>query len=280
MTSKILGLCFMGLNILLIVIISEPVTSAPNGSWSVNQVGNEIQIAYGSGIDFPQYGVLHLTDSYLRMNYGPGSGWGTSIVLMPAFWSSGTYHHGAPISATWQTVNQDLVLSITGTIASLNVSSTVTISPPISSMISAIVVTTVTGNIPIDSKPGEAFKPATLSSMHISSTQWDAQAVYADCYLYPIPSSGWVIQPPVITQFFGIQGGTSSWKINAPSIDITLDQPLQVTGWITPSINPNDDNVGFWAASDTLMHTYTYKITASPSVIPHCWFLPVIGKNY
>ncbi len=51
-------------------------------SWSVTQRGSIIEIAYGNGTDFPQYAALHLESSYLRMNYGPDSGWGTSVILL------------------------------------------------------------------------------------------------------------------------------------------------------------------------------------------------------
>ena len=55
-------------------------------AWSVSRNGNILEISYGSDSDYPQYAALHLDSSYLRMNYGPGSGWGTSVVLFPSFW--------------------------------------------------------------------------------------------------------------------------------------------------------------------------------------------------
>jgi hypothetical protein len=43
----------------------------------------------------------------------------------------------------------------------------------------------------------------------------------------------------LICHHFGLLGGTSSWKTNAPTIQVTLDRSLQVTGWVTQDINPN-----------------------------------------
>lgn len=51
-----------------------------NTTWSVRQNGDIVEIAYGSGTDFPQDAALHLDSSYFRMNYGPDSGWGTSVI--------------------------------------------------------------------------------------------------------------------------------------------------------------------------------------------------------
>src|SRR5438105_471737 len=43
-------------------------------TWSVSPNGNNLQIDYGSGASFPQYGALDVTSGYFRLNYGPGSG--------------------------------------------------------------------------------------------------------------------------------------------------------------------------------------------------------------
>jgi len=246
----------------------------------VTQSGNILQIAYGTGTDFPQYGALDLDSSYFRLNYGPTSGWGTSVILLPAFWSDGHYYQGAPITAAWQVEGPDLVLSIMGTIASLQVSSQVRLSPPADNTITAQATIEVDGSVPLDPRPGEAFKPVMLSSMHISPTMWDTQAAYADCRTFSIPESGWIVQPPVIAHIFGLQGGTSDWKTNAPTIEVTLDRPLQITGWVTPSNDPNDDNVGFWAASDEALPSWSFKVMAVPAPQVRCLSLPVVLKNY
>lgn len=241
-----------------------PVTS----TWNVSQNGHILQIAYGSGASYPQYGALDVSSGYFRLNYGPGSGWGTSIALLPAFWSKtacapGGYCQGAPVTPFWRVVGADLAIMLQGTIGGLHVSTSMRLLPPTKNSITAQVVTTVQGSVSLDKRPGEAYKPVMLSSMHISSSQWDAQFAYAGGNTIAFPASGWIVQPPVNAQNFGLQGGTSSWKTNAPTVKITLDRSLQVTGWLTADNNPNDDNVGFWPATDTVLPSWSYVIVVS-----------------
>ncbi|GIV18753.1 MAG: hypothetical protein KatS3mg023_0504 [Armatimonadota bacterium] len=235
-------------------------------TWLVRQRGTVLEIAYGGGSQFPQYAALHLDSSYFRMVYSPQSGWGTSVVLMPAFWSGGRYYQGAPVTASWRTEGNDLLLSLSGKIASLQVSLEVRLSPPAkNSLLARVRTLSVTGNVALDNRPGEAFKPVMLSSMHISATQWDTRLTYVEGRLYNLPSSGWVIYPARSASRFGLIGGTSSWKTNAPTVEVVLRQPkpLQVTGWVTYSTNPNDDNVGFWAASSQVLREWQYILRAT-----------------
>lgn len=233
-------------------------------SWSVTQRGSIVEVAYGKGADFPQYAAIHLESGYFRMNYGPESGWGTSIILLPSFWENGAYYQGAPISYTWRTEGSDLLFSFAGNISNLNVSGIIRIAPPSQNLLSAIISVNVDGNAELDNRPSEAFKPVMLSSMHISPSIWDAQLAYVASQPFEIPEKGWIIQPSVEGTVFGLKGGTSDWKTNAPTIEVTLDQSLQITGWVTPSSNPNDDNVGFWAASDQIIRSWQYTVVAKP----------------
>ncbi len=43
-----------------------------------------------------------------------------------------------------------------------------------------------------------------------------------------------------------------------PTVEIMLDQSRQITGWATSSNDPNDDNIGLWAATDTVLPTWSY----------------------
>ncbi|HLX57601.1 MAG TPA: hypothetical protein VKR83_11290 [Ktedonobacteraceae bacterium] len=241
-------------------------TNKTTNTWSVSQNGIILQIGYGSGTNFPQYAALDLSSSYFRMVYSMASQWGTSIVLLPALWSSVScptdYCQGAAITASWHTVGSNLLLSIKGTIATLNVSSVVTLTPPANNVFVTQVSTIVTGSVILDNRPGEAFKPLMLSSMHISSTQWDSQEAFIGDQTYSYPSSGWIIQPPITTSDFGLQGGTSSYKTNASTVEITLNQARQVTGWVTASNNTNDDNIGFWCATSKVLPSWSFSITA------------------
>jgi hypothetical protein len=252
-------------------IVTRTVTVTPTPiilSWSVSRSGNIVQIGYGSSASSPQYGALDVNSGYLRLNYGPGSGWGTSIILLPAFWSvkscaPGGYCQGAPVVPAWQIRGAMLVITITGVIGGLHVGTTVQFSPPAHNTITAQVATTVQGSVTLDNRPGEAFKPVMLSSMHESSTQWDARLAYAGGSNYAFPASGWILQPPVNAQAFGLLGGTSSWKTNAPTIQVTLDRTLQITGWASQDSNPNDDNVGYWCATNQVLSAWSYTIVAT-----------------
>lgn len=244
--------------------------SAGLSSWSVRAVGSDLQIGYGSSVSYPQYASLDLSSSYFRLVPSTIANWGTSAILLPAFWSSTTTCppagscQAAPVRARWSVSGGTLILSITGTIGGLAVSLTVRLDPPANNQIVAHVSAQVSGSVTLDvsNHPWEAFKPVMLSSMHVSSTEWDAQTAGAD-RSYPLPSCCWIIDPPVTASAFALIGGTSAWKVNAPSIHVTLDRALPVTGWVTSDTNPNDDNVGFWAASTTVLPSWSYQITAT-----------------
>ena len=236
-----------------------------SADWTVDKLNDEVRIFHKLGTQFPQYGVLHLNDSYFRLNYGPGSGWGTSVILMPAFWSGGFYNQGARVNVSCRFVNTLLELTITGTIKTLNVTEKVKVSHPTSTSISATVTASVTGNVQIYSRPGEAFKPVTLSSMHISSTQWDTNKACVGTQCFSIPKSGWVIPSTktLTSTNFKLAGGTSAWKTNAPTVVISnLNTARRITGWVTDLSDPNEDNVSFWAAADNVLSSWSYKIMA------------------
>jgi hypothetical protein len=249
---------------LLIALLLSGCSSGGGGGlrWVATPSGNILQLAYGSDTDFPQYGALHVSSGYLRLIPSRTSGWGTSVILLPSFWTGGTYHQGAPLTVTPVRDGDDLLLIFTAVIDGLSVNGRARISPPENGEIRAVVNITVTGTVTLDNRPGEAFKPVMLSSMHISDTQWDAQAGFVGLQNAPLPANGWILNPPVDGQTFGLTGGTSAWKANAPTVEITLDQPRPITGWVTASADPNDDNLGFWAASDTVLASWSYTIVA------------------
>jgi len=240
---------------------------AASSSWVVTPDTGLIHIAYGSEGSYPEYTALHLSSGYFRVNYGPASGWGSSVILLPAFWSAaacpGGYCQGAPVSEHHEVSGADLVLVVTGNIGGLSVTSTVQLSPPTGNRLVVHVSTSVAGTVVLDSRPGEAFKPVMVASMHESTSIWDARSAYVGSSTVVFPGSGWITQPPVDATSFGLRGGTSSWKVNAPTIGIGLDRSMPVTGWVTASNDPNADNVGFWCATDTVLASWSYTITAS-----------------
>jgi len=236
-----------------------PAPATPASSWTVTRAGDIVQAAYGSGTSYPQYVALHAS-GYLRLVCGPGCTWGTTVVIVPALWSGGVYYQGAPTTASWTTENGDLLISYSATIAGLAVTGQVRVSPPGVDSISATVTVNVAGSVALDARPGEAFKPLMLSSMHVSASAFDTPAAFVDSRVVPIPAAGWILQPAQTTTLWGLHGGTSSWKQNAPAVEVTMDRALPVTGWVTSSSNPNDDNVGFWNASDQVLTSYQYRL--------------------
>lgn len=272
-----LRLFFLLLALVILASCSAPsasVKAASGGNtsakrWNVSQNSNILQIGYGSGTSFPQYGALDLDSSYFRLVYNTSSGWGTSLILFPVFWSKKSCPppglcQSAKVTATWQVTKSDLVLSLAGTIGNLKVSSTVDLAPPANNAIIAHITTNVRGQVQLDNRPGEAFKPVMLSSMHISATQWDSQAAFIGNQTYSLPQKGWVLQSPILTKDFGLKGGTSAWKTNAPTIEVTLKQTMQINGWVTESNDPNADNIGFWAATtnNKMLSSWSYDMIA------------------
>jgi hypothetical protein len=132
--------------------------------------------------------------------------------------------------------------------------------------IAAQITTTVQGTLPLAQRPGDAFKPVMLSSMHISRAHWDTQAALAGGRTFPIPEQGWIVPSPVAAARFGLQGGRSSWQAHAPTIEVVLQRPLPITGWVTASHDPNDDNVGWWAAADQVVPAWSYTVRATRCV--------------
>lgn len=241
--------------------------------WFVSYTGPNnslMEIGYGTAGNQPQYAALDLSSCYLRMVFGLSSGWGTSIITMPSYWSGGIYHQGYPVLESHQIVGANLVLTLRGTSSSLSIFETITFQPPGGNELRATVQASVTGSVQLDNRAGEAFKPVMLSSMHDSGTSWDASAPFYDTTVRTFPGGGWIIapNPPVTATQFGLLGGTSQWKTNAPTVTIALSDAMQIAGWLNTDNNPNDDNVGFWAASSNVVPTWTYEIIADNATAP------------
>jgi hypothetical protein len=219
-------------------------------------------VGYGRGSDFPQYAALHTDSSFLRLNYGPGSAWGTSIILLPSFWDAGTYYQGAPITVAWRTEGVDLAIMFTGSISGLQVRGQIRLSPPAPNFLSGAVMIQVDGKANLDCRPGEAFKPVALSSMHISADCWDASSAQVDSRPFRIPARGWIIHPPAVGRVFALRAGRSRWKTNAPALEIVLSECREIAGWKADSSDPDDDNLSIWAAADHVIPLIQYTVTA------------------
>ncbi len=66
-------------------------TANPVTCWIYNNTedpsGYQTNLFFGSDVNFPEYVSLNTTSGYVRFNYGPTSGWGASVVLLPTFWT-------------------------------------------------------------------------------------------------------------------------------------------------------------------------------------------------
>lgn len=240
-----------------------PLILKDKSRWLVEKNDQVLEISYGKKESYPQVAALHLDSGYFRMVYSEDAVWGTSVVIPPAFWKDGYYYQGATITATWETKGNLLVLNLQGNRAGLSFTSVVTIHPPTGQLITANVATTTSGNINLDDRPNEAFKPVMLSSMHVSDSIWDTNSAFIGADTFSIPTEGW-LTPVMTSNIFGLTGGTSDWKKNSPTVEVILDRLLSTAGWVTPSSNPNDDNVGFWAATSTVLSSWQYTLHVKP----------------
>ncbi len=233
--------------------------------WLVERSAGQLRIFHDRGPGLAQFAALHLRDSYFRLNAGPGCGWGTSVILLPVFWHQGHCHHGAPVTVGWREEGSRLVLELEGALGGLSASLSVSLSPPTDGRMVAYVRARVVGDLALDDRPGERFKPVMLSSMYASPTLWDAHSAQVGRRRLELPPEGWVVPPGqlVASSTFGLVGGTCRWKANAPTVRVALDRSLAITGWVTRSDDPNDDSVGLWAAADRVLPSYGYRITAS-----------------
>ena len=226
-----------------------------------------IRVTYGWHGHHPEYACLHMDSGFLRMNYGPQSSWGASIIVPPCFWAGdpGDLYQGELndlLTYDWHTEQRDLVLEIQGSIYTLNFIGRIRFFPPTGDSLSAEIDMYVSGDADLSYRPGETYKPVMISTMHISDEEWDVQLAYVSDQTFEIPDEGWIVHPPALDSFFGVMGGTSEWQANTPTVEITMDDTRQITGWVDPDTNPNNENVGFWAATDYIVRSYSYAVVA------------------
>jgi hypothetical protein len=234
--------------------------------WRVIKKLGIVAVHFGGSRSFPQVAALHEKSGYFRLTCGE-CGWGTSVVLLPTFWAMNRLFQGAPVQTRWQTDDEDLCLSLASRIAHLDVSAQVRLHPPEPQSITAHVSVQVESDPALDGvldeRPDEAFKPVMLSSMRIDEALWDTDAALIHSQAHPLPAQGWILEPGLQGNRFALRGGTSRWKTRAPTIEITLDRVLSLAGWVTPSVDPNDDNIGLWAGSPSWLRSWNYTLVAS-----------------
>ena len=222
-----------------------------------------LEAGFGHGDHFPQYAAFHADSGFLRLNGGPGSDWGTSIVVLPSFWEGGRYHQGGPISIASQASQSSLMLSFSGSVSRLHVLGEVHVRQPETAGIACAVSVRIEGDVKLDRRQREAFKPVFVSSMHVSDELWDVESIRIDSRRFAIPERGWIVDPVAKGRRIMLNGGSSGWKRRAPSLEIELDDCMETAGWKTPSTDPDHDNIGVWAAADHVMRRWHYVIRAS-----------------
>jgi len=241
-------------------------SDAPQGfSWRFAREARIVEVGFGSGHHFPQYAAVHLDGGFLRLNSGPGSDWGSSVLLLPSFWEAGHYHQGGLISVDCRASRSGLTLSYSGRVSALRAYGEVRLREPSAEGISAEVCARTDGHVRLDQRPGEAFKPVFVASMHIANAWWDVESVLVDARRFAIPESGWIVEPATWGHRILLNGGSSSWKRRAPSLEIALGRSMEIAGWKSPSADPSDDNVGIWAATPEVMRVWHYEITVRTS---------------
>jgi len=103
--------------------------------------------------------------------------------------------------------------------------------------------------------------------MNVGGGSWDAHHAFLDGEEVSLPASGWIVQPPAESRVFGLAGGTSTWKSNAPTVRVVFPQDIPTAGWVTSSSNPNDDNVSLWASSDSVVRSYRYTFFVHKGIV-------------
>ena len=255
-----------------------PLSGCPNGNnskdkWTWKRHEKILEIGYRkSASEWPQMAAIHLDTGALRMVYGPDSGWGPTVYIPPSLWTveygSEKHHLGAPVSATVNTVGDELLVEFDGTIGGLKFVSHIWFSPPANDRFEAFATVWTSGDVKLADRSEEAFKPVHVASMFISDAEWDSHAIRIDAHEYSIPLSGWILpEPKTLGDAFTLVGGSSAWKSNSPNITVILDRSMNLQGWADESTDPNDDNVGFWCATDTVLNFWEYRIIATQEPI-------------
>ena len=234
-------------------------------TWKIDRSRGTLRIGYGRLRDYPQYAVLHLKSSYLRAVYARHAGWGTSCILMPAFWTEQRYYQGAPVEVQTTIDEPDLLLAFRGTIGGLRVNGEIRLNPPQNRELAARVSVFTQGTVNLADRPDDAFKPAMLSSMHVSTDRWDAAWAFADGERMPFPENGPLDTPGNPVRRWGVEGGSCRWKRAAPRVEVTMDRPRPVNGWCTKSENPNHDNVGVWAVTSHVLESWHCRLRFLPA---------------
>ncbi|MFZ2955886.1 MAG: glycosyl hydrolase family 17 protein [Candidatus Ozemobacteraceae bacterium] len=247
------------------------------GGWAWDDSAiDRISFTYGSGADFPVRGVLYKTDSHFRLTPTRDMGaWGSSFIIAPSYRKpDGSSTQFMPLTNVSCAIDgNDLIVGFSGACEGLTATGILRIFPPGENRLEASVSLEVAGDPAMGLNggvEGSGFQVARIESMHVDDSQWDCSSAIVGGgdggREFPIATLGTWLFPPSLgltATRFGLRGGFSQWKPNAPTSLIELQSPLKILGYAKVTSDVNDDHVGIEACSGEVMHSYSFRIISS-----------------
>lgn len=237
------------------------------------------------GVDMPQVVVLNASGFVrLKQNAQPAGQpipFGSSFVLGPAYWPSEAMYHHSPAVASLEIDTAwlpggPLRLRATGTNHDFGVVWEMTLPAPRDRQTRLQVTQTLTATAPVVIDPvrraeSQGLKLVQVSSMFIASgcdggltgchdsdalRLIDATLERRQIAFGAAPSGTLLLGSGALlgsTWLDVLHTDDTGWQGNTPNVRIALDaldpaRPVAAQGYITPTTNPNHDNVGAWLA--------------------------------
>ncbi|RLC67971.1 MAG: hypothetical protein DRI48_00870 [Chloroflexi bacterium] len=240
------------------------------------------------GVSRPTVAVLY-SSAFVRLKQNadpaPAIPFGTSVVLGPAYWAGGVYHHSptldnVSITTDWLP-SGPLRLAISGTNADFEVGYEVTLPSPSDELTRWHVAQYYTATAPISLDSGrldshEGFRLAQFSSMFINQSgscgggdggchdSDGARYIAADGTRRQVAfadvDGGWMFSSTATlgdVWLDALHSDDQSWQGNTPNLRLALDAVPEAgtvtpQGWISPTADPDQDNVGLWLHDDSV----------------------------
>lgn len=267
--------------------VDEPMAIVLNGQPQDPGVLVRIYHQQQDGSSLPQVAVIYAS-GFVRLkqnaNPAPVIPFGSSFILGPAYWSEGAYHHTPQLTRleidTSELPTGPLRMRAEGENGAFDVTYQLTLPPPRDRQTRLHVMQeyTATTAVSIDftrRQNVEGFKVAQISSMFINEDS-TCDGGHVDCHdsngarfigddlqryevTFAVVSSPTFLFSPTIslgsTWLDALHTDNQSWQGNTPNVRIALDtlptnHTITPQGWITPTTDPNNDNVSLWLHDD------------------------------
>jgi hypothetical protein len=234
------------------------------------------------------YAVIYAS-GFIRLKQNadpsPPIPFGSSFILGPAYWADATTYHHNPqltrleIDTNWLPTGP-LRMQAEGSNQDFDISYELAFPPPRDRQTRLHVTQayTATANVTVDAtRRGESqgFKLVQISSMFISENGI-CDGGHTDCHdsdgarfigsdlvrhqvaFTDVTPSSFVFSPTLplgSTWLDALHSDDGSWQGNTPNVRIALDvlpadHTITPQGWISATVNPDDDNVGLWLHDD------------------------------